>query len=86
MYKVGDKVGLNKEKLKYYCDKHKWNYKNMCSDLVEIIELNHINMWGYKAVLIKDPKTTTDIPYHFYVPVDCIDMREMKIRKILCIK
>ena len=79
---IGRKYKVDKERLKLYCDKYGWRHENMCIEYVTIYCKYDTN-GTYKD--IKSGYYVSENDY-FY-PEDClIDMRLVKLKKILCLK
>ena len=82
---VGKKYKLNKQRMKYYSDKYSWDV-NFCSSTLECVTIKyiHTNCWPDDKNIV----TTYCVEENpWFYPVDClIDIREAKIKKVLCIK
>ena len=81
MFKVGEKVKINPERLKYHCDLNDWTFLKMNTE--SILTITKFHKYKYTA----SDNAVNVAETECYYPVDClINLRKEKLKRVLCLK
>ena len=75
---IGKVYKINSGRLKYYCDEHNWVFDKL--------NIGYVTTDGCYVDGFRTPYVCYTVKEHLgYYPEDClIDLRELKLKKILC--